>query len=160
MYFKLHLLFYLRYISQLCFIFYIFNVQFSCIFKFFSNIITLHHNNLYHSNVIVFKWIYEHTIDASYFALCSGISPDQISIAKPGFPKVTYAPLERQTCIVERKAGDRNSSRGILSQACVSVWSVYMRAIEDAECISRRGCTLRITWIWIKVIFLASKLQR
>lgn len=117
-------------------------MQFSCIFKFFSNIITLHHNNLYHSHVIVFKWIYEYTIDASYFALCSGISPDQISIAKPGFPKVTYAPLERQTCIVERKAGDRNSSRGILSQACVSVCGVFICAQSKTLNVFQEGDAL------------------
>lgn len=103
-------------------------------------------------------WIREHTIDTMHSVFCSGISPDQISIAKPGFPRVTYAPLERQTCIAERKAGDRNSSREILSQVHVSVCEcvgyINMHTIEVAECISSRGCTIRITWIWIKPTFL------
>lgn len=127
----------------------IFNTAFMCFFKFLSNVIYTHIVIIYvtlmqfYSNV----WIREHTIDASYSVFCSGISPDQISIAKPGFPKVTYAPLERQTCIVERKAGDKNSSREILLRTCqayVSAWSVYMRTIENVEYISRRRCTICI----------------
>jgi len=118
-------------------------MQFPYVFKFLLNIfntMTIYHSLFKSKQFYSSAWICEHIIDTLYSVLYSGISSDQISIVKPGFPRVTYAPLERQTCIVERKAGDRNSSCEILLQACASV-------CECMECLYARN---RNRWMYFK----------